>query len=239
MLPNYDTIWQENNGWIPNKKQQDLFQQIYAEIIEVNQFLNLTRITEPDEFWEKHLWDSLAPILPLNLENQKVIDIGTGAGFPGLPAAIAFPESEITLVDSTRKKINFLNGLITKIKLENVKTLAERVENIGQQKPHRESYDLGLIRAVANVSVCAEYTLPLLKIGGLAIVYRGEWNQTGEHSLNLVLKKLGGKLERIEKITTPLTNKIRHNIFIRKIKKTPLNFPRKPGEATRKPLFSK
>lgn len=222
ILPNYFEVWQETLAWQPNNKQLELLQQIYLEIIEKNQFLNLTRITEPQDFWEKHIWDSLAPILPLNLTNQKVIDIGTGAGFPGLPVAIAYPEYQITLLDSTRKKINFIDNLIRKLKLKNVNTLIARAEEIVKIQEYQESYDLALIRAVAKPSICADYALPLLKKEGLAIFYRGNWDDEETEFLEFILKKLGGEIEKIEKINTPLTKNIRHNIFIRKIKETPL-----------------
>lgn len=147
------------------------FQQLYKEIVTGNRQLNLTRITEPNEFWEKHLWDSLAGLNGLELakeiakaENLSIIDIGTGAGFPGIPIAIAFPFWTVTLLDSTRKKINFIEDLIPKLALRNTKTLMGRAEEIGQSSFHRQTYDIALIRAVSEASVCAEYTLPLLNI---------------------------------------------------------------------------
>jgi 16S rRNA (guanine527-N7)-methyltransferase len=239
ILPNYPDIWTQTTNWQPNNKQLELLQQIYLEIIEVNQFLNLTRITEPQDFWEKHIWDSLAPILPLNLTNQKVIDIGTGAGFPGLPVAIAYPEFELTLLDSTRKKINFIDNLITKLKLKNVNTLIGRAEEIVKIKDHQESYDLALIRAVAKPSICADYALPLLKKDGLAILYRGNWDEEETEFLEFILKKLGGEIEKIEKINTPLTQNIRHNIFIRKIKETPLKESPQVGKPILKSSLNK
>ena len=237
ILPNYEDIWQKTTNWKPNHSQQDLFQQVYTAIIEANQYLNLTRITKPDEFWEKHIWDSLVPLLSLNLADFKVIDIGTGAGFPGIPVAITFPNCQVTLLDSIHKKINFLTDLINNLKLNHVHPLVGRVEAIAHQKNHREQYDLALIRAVAEVSVCAEYALPLLKQKGMAILYRGQYSEEEEKNLTYACEKLGGKIEKTEQFTTPLSHNIRHTILIRKTQKTPSNFPRAVGQVTKKPLL--
>ncbi|NER92604.1 MAG: 16S rRNA (guanine(527)-N(7))-methyltransferase RsmG, partial [Symploca sp. SIO1B1] len=185
-LPEMDTVWQQTLNWLPDEQCKTQFQHLYKEILEGNRQLNLTRITNPEEFWEKHLWDSLRGVVPgltsLLTKPQQVIDIGTGAGFPGIPVAIAFPHIQVTLLDSTRKKINFLSDLIPRLGLNNVTTLIGRAEAIRQQQ-HRKQYDLALIRAVGKVSVCAEYALPLLKTGGLAILYRGHWNDEEKDAL--------------------------------------------------------
>ncbi len=235
-LPDLEQVWQQTVVWKPNPWQKQLFQQLYSQILQVNQQLNLTRITAPKDFWEKHLWDSLAPVLCLDLANLKVIDIGTGAGFPGIPVAIAFPQAQVTLLDSTRKKINFIDNLITTLKLDNVNTLIGRVEAIAQAKNYRESYDLALIRAVAEASVCAEYALPLLKKGGLAILYRGHWTEQNTDFLLTALNKLGANIENIKLFTTPLNQSVRHYIYLKKIKHTPNKFPRSVGQPSRHPL---
>ena len=235
-LPDLEQVWQQTMGWKPNPRQKQLLQQLYSQILRVNQRLNLTRITAPKDFWEKHLWDSLAPVLSLNLANLKVIDIGTGAGFPGIPVAIAFPQSQVTLLDSTRKKINFIDNLITTLSLDNVNTLIGRVEAIGQDQNHRESYDLALIRAVAEASVCAEYALPLLKKGGLAILYRGHWSEQDTSLLLTASEKLGSNIENIKPFTTPLNQSIRNYIYLKKVEHTPDKFPRAVGQPSRHPL---
>ncbi|ACK66116.1 methyltransferase GidB [Rippkaea orientalis PCC 8801] len=240
MLPKFSDIWQNTLNWNPNPSQQKQWDKLYHEIILANRQINLTRITEPNDFWEKHLWDSLAGILDIeiiNLEQSlKVIDIGTGAGFPGIPIGIVCPNWQVTLFDSTRKKINFIKILLEELSLKNCHTLIGRAEEIGQNPSHRESYDLALIRAVGEASVCAEYTLPLLKTGGMAVLYRGNWTDEEELKLKSAIKQLGGKIALIRKLQTPLTQSIRHFIYLEKIAKTPLQFPRSIGVPNQYPL---
>lgn len=235
-------IWQQTLNWQPTDSQQAQFQQLYELILEGNRQLNLTRITEPQEFWEKHLWDSLRGIaprqefIPALQGGASVIDIGTGAGFPGVPVAIIAPNSTITLVDSTRKKITFIEKLLSELALTNAKTLVARAEEIGQQPQHRQKYDLALIRAVGTASACAEYTLPLLKQSGLAVIYRGSWTDEETTVLENVVNQLGGTVELVEKFITPLTNSIRHCLYLRKVGTTSANFPRAVGVPSQKPL---
>jgi len=242
LLPEMAEIWQQTLNWQPTTQQQEKFQQLYELILEGNAQLNLTRITEPQEFWEKHLWDSLRGVvqkgqfIPSLNESVSVIDIGTGAGFPGVPVGIIAPNSTITLLDSTRKKINFIDKLITALELNNCKTLVGRSEEIGQQTQHRQKYDLALIRAVGNACVCAEYTLPLLKQGGLAVIYRGTWTEAETMALQNAVKQLGGEVESIEQFVTPLSNSVRHCLYLRKVANTPDKFPRAVGVPTQKPL---
>jgi 16S rRNA (guanine527-N7)-methyltransferase len=241
-LPEMPEIWQQTFNWQPTNQQQEQLQQLYELILEGNRQLNLTRITEPEEFWEKHLWDSLKGIAPkqefipfLN-QNASVIDIGTGAGFPGLPISLIFLSCQVTLLDSTRKKINFIDTVLSNLSLTNAKTLVGRVEEIGQENKHRENYDLAVIRAVGSASACAEYSLPLVKKGGLAVIYRGTWTEEENRTLQNAVKQLGGRVELIEEFTTPLTNSIRHYLYLRKVKNTAFNFPRAVGVPTQKPL---
>lgn len=266
-LPLLLEIWQATLGWQPDPNQSQQFQHLYAQIVEGNTRLNLTRITEPADFWEKHLWDSLSGFMPfLGACNRaiepepepesepepstveqpglsgplppsfSVIDIGTGAGFPGIPVAIAFPQATVTLLDSTRKKIAFIDGLLAALSLPNAKTLVERVEQLGQQHPHREAYDVALLRAVAPATVCAEYALPLLNANGLAILYRGQWTVEEEAALEAAIAQLGGKLEHVAQFTTPLTQGQRHCLYLRKVAPTPRQFPRAVGVPSQLPL---
>ena len=243
ILPDMAEVWQKTLNWQPSQLQQSQFQVLYKLILQGNEKLNLTRITEAIEFWEKHLWDSLRGIAIL-LQNSpekppqtlKFIDIGTGAGFPGLPIAITLPNASITLLDSTRKKINFVASIINNLELDNANTLIGRVEEIGHDKKHRASYDITLLRAVAPASVCAEYALPLLKINGLAILYRGHWTEAETIDLQKAVKKLGGVVESIETFTTPISDSVRNCLYLRKIAPTPTEFPRAVGVPVQQPL---
>ena len=241
-LPQMTEIWQQTLSWQPNNQQQQQFQELYQQILLGNRQLNLTRITSSVDFWEKHLWDSLTGIIRLaeiEIDTQKslqVIDIGTGGGFPGLPIAIAFPHWTVTLLDSTHKKIAFLDNLLTQLPVHNVKTLVGRAETIGQTNIYRENYDLAFIRAVGKASVCAEYAIPLIKKGGLAILYRGHWSQEDTSHLELVAEQLGSKIEAIEALQTPLSHSVRHCIYLRKYSPTPPKFPRPVGIPNQKPL---
>ncbi|NEO98316.1 MAG: 16S rRNA (guanine(527)-N(7))-methyltransferase RsmG [Symploca sp. SIO2E9] len=239
LLPDMNSVWQLTLNWQPTKEQNDLFERLYEGILSGNRQFNLTRIAAPEEFWEKHLWDSLrgvVPLLPSVNSAPRVIDIGTGAGFPGLPVAIAIPQSYITLLDSTRKKINFLQTLIEELGIDNTKAIVGRAEAIGQQPQHRYTYDIALVRAVGSASVCAEYALPLLKTGGLAVIYRGYWSEEEKDSLTGAVEQLGGVIESVEKFTTPLSNSIRHCLYLRLMSPTPAKFPRAVGVPAKQPL---
>lgn len=220
MLPEYKEIWQETLGWCPSSEQQQQFEQLYQEILAGNRQLNLTRITDPEAFWEKHLWDSLRGVSPLGWEtlaNASIIDIGTGGGFPGLPCAIALPEAKITLLDGTQKKIAYLKTLTAKLARSQIKTVAARAETLGKQPDYSQQYDLALLRAVASVTVCAEYAFPFLKAGGTAVLYRGRWSEEEAEALQRSLQKLGGKLEAVESFPTPLTGSERNCLYLKKI----------------------
>jgi len=242
-LPQMREIWQETLNWEPSEQLEVQFQRLYEFILEGNRQFNLTRITQPEEFWEKHLWDSLRGIKNYPTPNPgggemsaSVIDIGTGAGFPGVPIAIAHPNSTITLVDSTRKKIAFLEKLIVALQIHNAQAVTARAEEIGQQTQYRETYDLAVIRAVGSVCACAEYTLPLVKQGGFAVLYRGNVTEEELAALHIAVSKLGGTVELVDKFTTALSNSIRNCLYLRKIAPTPAKFPRSVGIPEQKPL---
>ena len=271
-LPEMTAQWQHLN-WQPTPEQTAQFQHLYNLVLQGNQQLNLTRITEPEEFWEKHLWDSLRGIAqflqpeaskdeldlspslgsptssdfgvsaqliaqesPSPRSPFRAIDIGTGAGFPGIPIAIVQPTWRMTLLDSTRKKMQFLDGLLETLGLENARTLIDRVESIGQYPRHRQKYDLALVRAVASATVAAEYALPLLKVGGLAVLYRGQWTAEEGEALNWAVQQLGGTIAEIEAFKTPLTQAERHCLYLRKVAPTPAEYPRAIGVPTQSPL---
>lgn len=241
-LPNPTDLWQTTLHWQPTEALQARFEALYQAIVALNQTLNLTRITSPEDFWEKHLWDSLQGVAPwlgdsaLAEQPQSVVDIGTGGGFPGLPLAMVCPHWTITLMDATRKKITALQQASADLGLGNVRFLAERAEQVGHQPIYRESFDLALLRAVGPVNTCAEYALPLLNLGGQAILYRGQWSAQEEESLMAILPRLGGKLREVRPMTTPMTHGVRHNVVIDKVSRTPDKFPRLPGIPAKSPL---
>ncbi|MGA9378736.1 MAG: 16S rRNA (guanine(527)-N(7))-methyltransferase RsmG [Phormidium sp.] len=232
-LPEMSELWQQTLNWQPSSQELSQFQLLYELICQGNLQLNLTRITEPTDFWEKHLWDSLRGITPFldktNSErrtgilpvipnsNPQIIDIGTGAGFPGIPIALTQPNWQVTLLDSTKKKLAFLDSLISELELKNATTLVGRSEELSKQFQYREVYDLALIRAVGSALVCAAYALPFLKVGGLAILYRGNWTEEEAVDLRSTLLRLGGAIELIDSFTTPISNSIRHCLHLRKV----------------------
>ena len=242
MLPTYGDRWQGSLQWQPSAPQHQGFQQLYEAILAANQQVNLTRITAPEDFWEKHLWDSLQGIEPwlgdpdLGAAALKVVDIGTGGGFPGLPVALVFPHWAIALLDATRKKIAALETVCETLVIANVSFLPQRAEQVAHQPLHREAYDLALLRAVGPVNTCAEYALPLLSLGGQAVLYRGQWTAEEEAGLVAILPRLGGKLVEVRSQTTPLTQGIRHNVILTKAERTPDRFPRLPGIPAKMPL---
>jgi len=166
----------------------------------------------------------------------RAIDIGTGAGFPGLPVAIARPHWQITLLDSTQKKIRFLQELAQSMALKTVKAIADRAEFLAHQPSHREQYDLALVRAVGAAATCAEYALPLVKVGGIVVLYRGQWSADETDRLTHISAQLGGELLTIRDWKTPLTHGDRHCVYLRKVRLTREDFPRAVGIPAKHPL---
>lgn len=237
-VPTLDEIWRSTLNWSPTAQQQLQLQSLYTAVITANRNLNLTRITEPEEFWEKHLWDSIRGIGDLITTPVpiKAIDIGTGAGFPGLPLAIARSDWQLTLVDSTAKKVGFIQSIAPELELTNVHPVISRIEDLGQNAQYRHQFDLALIRAVASANICAEYALPLVKVGGTVILYRGNWTEEEASSLEVAVGKLGGENIKIDRFSTPISNSIRHCIYIHKNANTHPYYPRGVGIPTQKPL---
>ncbi|MCG9885392.1 MAG: 16S rRNA (guanine(527)-N(7))-methyltransferase RsmG [Cyanobacteria bacterium] len=221
-LPHWGDRWLETTGWRPEEPLQGQFQRLYDGILAGNQRLNLTRIVAPEEFWEKHLWDSLRglfapPMEPWRSRSATLLDIGTGGGFPGLPIALVQPQWSVTLLDSTRKKIRFVAELAADLGLMNTTAIAERAEQFARRPGGPPpSFDLITLRAVAPATQCAYYALPLLKDGGIAILYRGRWTDEEAAALEPVLAELGGELVHIEAFQTPLTQGERHCLYVRR-----------------------
>jgi 16S rRNA (guanine527-N7)-methyltransferase len=220
-LPALLDQWQATTNWQPTAFQLQQFQQFYDLITVANHSLNLTRIVEPTDFWEKHLWDSLRPIVTQDALTGAVIDLGTGGGFPGIPIAICRPDWAVTVVDSTAKKINFIQSSLATLQLSNVHTLLGRAETLNQDRQHRQQYQLVTLRAVANAAICAGYALPFLAVGGTAILYRGQWTTEEQNDLEQATQRWGGEIANVTAFQTPLTQGIRHCIYLQKISNTP------------------
>ena len=209
----------------------------YRELLlEWNSFMNLTAITEEDDVNIKHFLDSLTIFRTGELDGKKsVIDVGTGAGFPGIPMAIQNPDLEVTLIDSLNKRIKFLNKVVEETELENVTTYHGRAEEFARKKEFRDAFDVSVSRAVANMSTLAEYTLPYVKPGGVMIAMKGsEYKEELKEAENAI-KVLGGEIKEVKEITLP--DGILHSlIVVEKVKPTPKKYPRTGGKPKSKPL---
>ena len=203
-------------------------------LIEWNKVMNLTAIVEPNEIIVKHFEDSLTINKYVN-ENDEVIDVGTGAGFPGIPIAIFNEKTNITLLDSLNKRINFLAEVTKNTGINNCSLVHSRAEDAGRLEKHREKYDIATSRAVAPLNILLEYLLPLVKVGGKAICMKGSNIKEIENAKN-ALEILGGKIEKIEEITLPNSDIKRNIIIVKKVKNTPSKYPRKPGTPSKEPI---
>lgn len=219
------------------EKQIEQFLIYYEMLVEKNQAVNLTAITEYEDVMKKHFIDSVSLVKACDIEgNLSVIDIGTGAGFPGLALKIAFPDLEITLLDSLNKRILFLNEVIGKLDLQGVEVVHTRAEDYARQNKYRERFDLCVSRAVSNLSTLSEYCLPFVKVGGMFIAYKSEKVFDELSSASRSISVLGGELERQVEFTLPNSDVYRNLVVVRKKTGTPKQFPRKAGLPSREPL---
>ena len=220
-----------------NEKQVEQFIKFYELLVEWNKVMNLTGITEYNEVVEKHFVDSLSIVKAVDIANvDSVIDIGTGAGFPGIPLKIAFPHLKITLLDSLNKRIKFLNAVIEELGLEDISTIHGRAEDFAKQDAYREKYDLCVSRAVANLSTLSEYCLPYVKINGMFVPYKSGDIEEELNNSKKAVQILGGKIEDTFKFELPGTDIGRSFVKIKKIKNTGKKFPRKAGLPSKEPL---
>ena len=221
-------------------KQVEQFITYYEMMIEKNQVMNLTAITDFDEVLKKHFVDSLSLVKAFDLDaagtEVSLIDIGTGAGFPGIPLKIVFSNLQVTLMDSLNKRVEFLNDVINTLELKGIDAIHGRAEDYAKPDRLRERYDLCVSRAVANLSVLAEYCLPYVKVGGKFISYKSEKVAKELKEAEYAIDVLGGKAESQIDFTLPDSDIYRNLVVIDKISETPRKYPRKAGTASKNPL---
>lgn len=222
-------------------EQKQQFLTYYEYLVEKNKVMNLTAITEYEEVITKHFLDSLAVVKtscfkPEKLAGKRLIDIGTGAGFPGIPLKIAFPELEILLLDSLNKRINFLNEVTEMLGLTKINTVHGRAEDYAKQKGYRESFDFCVSRAVANLSTLSEYCIPFVKQGGCFISYKSGSVDQEIIQAEKAVKILGGQREEVVRFSLADTDMDRSFVVIHKAKPTPKKYPRKAGLPSKEPL---
>lgn len=218
-----------------NDKQLNKFYDYMKLLLEWNEKINLTAITDPEEVILKHFIDSLT-INKYIEENKSVVDVGTGAGFPGIPLKIYRPDIKVTLVDSLNKRINFLDEVISSLKLDNIYTVHSRIEDFGKNKKYREKFDYVTARAVANLSVLSEYLIPIAKIDGKCICMKGSNVEEELSNGKVAIGILGGKIEKVDEFYLPDSDICRNIIVINKVKNTPNKYPRKAGIPSKEPL---
>lgn len=224
-------------GLNPSDGQIEQFIKYYELLVEWNSFMNLTAITEFDEVCLKHFVDSVSLCKAIDCtEKKKVIDIGTGAGFPGIPLKIMFPNLKITLLDSLGKRVKFLNEVIQKLGLTDIEAIHGRAEDFVKEKGSREGYDLCVSRAVANLSTLSEYCLPYVKKEGYFISYKSEKIVEESKAASHAIEILGGKITGQVEFQLPNSDIYRNLFMIQKVKSTPAKYPRKAGLPSKEPL---
>lgn len=220
-----------------SEKQIEQFLTYYEMLVERNQFVNLTAITEYEDVMKKHFVDSISLIKAYDVKKQTtVIDVGTGAGFPGLALKIAYPELKMTLLDSLNKRIQFLNDVMKELKLTDIKTIHGRAEDFARPDKLREKFDLCVSRAVANLSTLSEYCLPFVKENGCFISYKSEKVTEEIEAAGKAITLLGGKVEKQIEFILPDSDIYRNLLVIRKVASTPAKYPRKAGLPSKEPL---
>lgn len=227
-----------------SNEQKELLYGYYRMVIEKNKVMNLTAITEEADFVKKHIIDSLAIIKAgsdiknkLSTQGLKLIDVGTGAGMPGIILKIAFPGADIILFDSLKKRLTFLDEVIEKLGLKSVRTLHGRAEDIGQDSKYREKFDIAVSRAVAQMNVLSEYVLPLVKSGGVFAAYKSGDYEDELNNAKKAVKLLGGGKTECADFELPGTDMKRSIILINKEKASPAKYPRKAGTPSREPII--
>lgn len=218
-------------------RQMEALTAYERELLDWNQKFNLTAIRDAEAIRTKHFLDSFSCVLAWGANPpHRLIDVGTGAGFPGLPLKILYPALKLTLVESVGKKAMFCEHIVGMLGLENVEVVKARAEDVGQMPAHREKYDWAVARAVADMKVLAEYLLPLLKIGGTMLAQKGESGPAEAQSAEKVIKLLGGKLRQVIPVHLPGVADDRYLVLVDKSAATPPKYPRKAGTPMKQPL---
>ncbi|MDE3840478.1 16S rRNA (guanine(527)-N(7))-methyltransferase RsmG [Bacillus methanolicus] len=224
-------------GIFLSRQQLDQYETYYQTLVEWNEKMNLTAITEKNEVYLKHFYDSISAAFYFDFQKPlRVCDVGAGAGFPSIPLKIAFPDLHVTIVDSLNKRITFLEHLGKVLQLKNVQFIHDRAETFGQKKEHRESYDVVTARAVAKMSVLSELCLPLAKTGGTFIAMKGASANEELEAAKKAISVLGGNLQSVHSFRLPLEESERNILIIKKEKQTPKKYPRKPGTPNKIPI---
>lgn len=220
-----------------DENQIQQFIQYYEMLIEKNKVMNLTAITEFDQVIEKHFLDSISLGTAMNLhQDLKMIDLGTGAGFPGIPLKIVFPELQVTLADSLNKRVLFLQEVIDTLKLEKIEAVHGRAEELARNVVYREQYDLCVSRAVANLATLSEYCLPFISLSGKFVSYKSGEIHEEVNDAKKAIATLGGKVSDIHQFTFGDNELHRSFVVIEKVKKTPKIYPRKAGTPSKQPI---
>jgi 16S rRNA (guanine527-N7)-methyltransferase len=221
-----------------SEKQLHQFELYFQLLVEWNEKMNLTAITDKEEVYLKHFYDSISAAFHFDFSKEySIVDVGAGAGFPSLPIKICFPHLKITIVDSLNKRISFLTHLVESLQLDDVSLFHDRAETFGQNVQHREKYDIAMARAVARLNVLTELCIPLAKKNGYFLGMKG---LKGEEELNEAKKAiqlLGGEVDRIASFHLPKEEGERNLIVIKKVKSTPKKYPRKPGTPNKQPII--
>ena len=224
-------------GLTLSESHMEAFAWYSAELIEWNRRINLTAITDPEEIAPKHFLDSLSCMLVNDfMPGGRAVDVGTGAGFPGLPLKIVFPQFQFVLVESIGKKVAFCQRVIDHLQLTQVEVVHSRAEQIGQEDEYREGFDWGFARAVASVPVLLEYLLPLLKVGGKAIIQKGEGGLVELQDSTQALDVLGGAVAQILPLELPRIVETRYLFVVEKTAASPARYPRRAGIPSKRPI---
>lgn len=229
---------EELNKWniAITDEQLSLFDKYYDLLISWNEKINLTTITDERDVLYKHFLDSLSPMSKFDFSGKRILDVGTGAGFPGIPLAIMNPQADFVLLDSLNKRINYLNEVIDVLGLSNVKCFHGRAEEYGFKKDFREGFDIVVSRAVANLSSLSEYCIPFVKKSGVFISFKSDQSDEEIEAASTAIKILGGKRSEIFNYELNYDNTVHRLVMINKIKETGRKYPRKAGTPTKTPL---